>query len=53
MEGPSIIYEVEYANGPSERDRSTGNSLFEKALIIRTMFDDAVSNSGHFRGHRG
>ena len=40
-------------NGPCERDRSTGKSVFEKALIIRAMLDHGVRNAGHLGGDGG
>src|SRR4051812_26095382 len=34
-------------NGPCERDRSTGKSLFEKGLIIGSILDHGVGHTSH------
>src|SRR5947208_9247184 len=40
-------------NGPCERDRSTGKSLFEKGLIIGSILDHSVGHASHFGSDRG
>ena len=54
VEGPSIIYEVACRlNGPCERDRSTGKSLFEKGLIFCSVLNHGIGHASHFGRDRG
>jgi hypothetical protein len=38
---------------PCERDRSTGNLLFEAALIVTAVPDYGINHPGHFGRDRG
>jgi hypothetical protein len=56
VEGPTTIYEVKWSsrlNGPCERDRSTGKSVFKEAFVIRAVFDYGINHSGHLGSNSG